>query len=209
MVRRRVSSIPVSDSPQQGSPGGLDGGGRGAADGSSAAPQPESADTAGLDSLDQILLRSESVASVLHRAAALAQRSLPAAAEASVTLSTAPRRVTAAWTGLMAYELDECQYGLGFGPCLEAAESGHLVLVAETQTEDRWPAFTPLALRQGARSILSVPIPIGDEARAGLNLYSTSAGAFDDNRVIAQAERLAGQAGAAIGNMHDLATARA
>lgn len=162
----------------------------------------------GMDSLGQLLLASESVASVLHRVASYAQRSLPAAEEASVTLMTGPRVASAAWTGLMAFELDECQYGLGYGPCLEAAASRRVVVITDTATETRWPAFAELAVRQGVGSALSVPIHVGDTAQAALNLYATGTGAFDDPLLVARAMHTAGQAAAAIANMYDLETAR-
>ena len=170
--------------------------------------QVGSVDVEGLDSLGRLLLRSESVTSVLHRAASFAQRSIPAAEEASVALTTGPRRASAAWTGLMAFELDECQYRLGYGPCLEAATAGTAVLLADAGTETRWPGFVHLARRQGVASVLSVPVPVGDTARAALNLYSTTAEAFSSPLVVSQAMRVAGQTATAIANMHDLDTAR-
>ena len=171
-------------------------------------PPLGSVDSEGVDALGRLLLGSESVASVLHRAASFAQRSLPVAEEASVTLATGPRRASAAWTGLLAFELDECQYGLGYGPCLEAASTGRAVIISDTATETRWPTFTGLAARQGVSSTLSVPIPVGDSAQAALNLYSTTAGVFDDPLVVSRAMHTAGQAAAAIATMHDLDRAR-
>jgi GAF domain-containing protein len=171
-------------------------------------PQLGSVDVEGLDSLGRVLLGSESVASVLHRAASYAQRALPVAEEASVTLTTGNRRATAASTGLLAFELDECQYGLGYGPCLKAATTARPMVITDTETETRWPGFTRLAVQQGVRSTLSVPIAVGDTAKAALNLYSTRVGAFDDPSVVTHALHTAGQTAAAIANMHDLDTAR-
>ncbi len=167
-----------------------------------------SVDGEGMDALGRLLLGAESVTSVLHHAASYAQRSLPVAEEASITLTTGARQASAAWTGLMAFELDECQYGLGYGPCLEAAATDRVVLIVDTRTETRWPAFVELAVRQGVASILSVPIPVGGAAKAALNLYSTTTAAFDDPRLVSQAMHTAGQAAAAIANMHDLDAAR-
>jgi hypothetical protein len=124
-------------------------------------PQLGAVDSEGVDSLGRLLLGSESVASVLHRAASYAQRTLPAE-EASVTLTTGPRRASAAWTGLTAFELDECQYGLGYGPCLEAAVTGHAVVISDTATETRWPAFAELAVRQGVAAA-----PVGADPGRG------------------------------------------
>ena len=82
------------------------------------------------------------------------------------------------------------------------------MLIVDTGTETRWPAFVELAVRQGVASILSVPIPVGGTAKAALNLYSTTTAAFDDPRLVSQAMHTAGQAAAAIANMHDLDAAR-
>ena len=69
-----------------------------------------------LRELALLLLSGQSVQSVLQKIAELAA-GLPAVDEASVTLVRRSRAGTAAFTGLMAYELDESQYQFGDGPC--------------------------------------------------------------------------------------------
>ncbi|WP_369800057.1 GAF domain-containing protein, partial [Modestobacter sp. Leaf380] len=155
-------------------------------------PQLGSVDVAGLDALGRLLLGSESIASVLHRAASYAHRALSVAQEVSVSLISGGHRASAAWTGLLAFELDECQHGTGYGPCLEAARTGTIVVIEDTATETRWPEFVALAARQGVGSTLSVPIPIAGDAQAALNLYAATAGAFEP-LAVAGARHVAGQ----------------
>ncbi|KQS68259.1 hypothetical protein ASG41_04385 [Modestobacter sp. Leaf380] len=131
-----------------------------------ASPQLGSVDVAGLDALARLLLGSESIASVLHRAASYAHRALSMAQEVSVSLISGGHRASAAWTGLLAFELDECQHGTGYGPCLEAARTNRVVVIEDTATETRWPEFVALAARQGVGSTLSVPID-REHARPG------------------------------------------
>ena len=129
-------------------------------------------------SLDQMQLGE-----VLARVAGLAQATVPGADEVSVTLIEGERARSVAFTGDLAVQLDERQYARGFGPCMDAAQGGETVVVPDTSAEERYPGFAETAARAGVRSSLSVGMPIPQRTVGGLNLYSRSVDAFDDEAV--------------------------
>ncbi|MDQ4039532.1 MAG: histidine kinase, partial [Actinomycetota bacterium] len=123
--------------------------------------------------LGRIHLGENDMTQVLSRISELAKRTIPGADEVSVSLVQADNATTAAFTGELALNLDERQYETGRGPCLAAAAGGETVLIPEMAVEDRWPDYSPEALRQGALSSVSVGIPVQQAVSGALNIYST------------------------------------
>src|SRR5690242_1759612 len=74
--------------------------------------------------LGRIRLSDTDLNGVLDTVAELAKRTIPGATEVSVTLVRKGRAETAAFTGELALRMDESQYELGAGPCLDAAAAG-------------------------------------------------------------------------------------
>jgi len=165
--------------------------------------EPISASDRPLDTPDpfsRLLLELETMQSVLQKVADLAKTTLSAVDEASVTLMQGSRPVSAVYTGLLAYELDEAQYEHDLGPCLDAAKTRRTVLVEDARAEPRYPQFAERAVRGGALSSMSIPLVLQQDMPAGLNLYSLHAHSFDaDGRN--RAERYATTASVAIRNM--------
>jgi GAF domain-containing protein len=106
---------------------------------------------------------------------------------------------TAAFSGSLAHQLDERQYEQGYGPCLDAAHAGEVVVIDDMATETRWPRFAPLAMKAGVRSSLSVGLPVQQHVIGALNVYSTAAFAFD-NDAEELARTFAGYAAVALAN---------
>jgi GAF domain-containing protein len=130
--------------------------------------------------LASISLGKESMTSVLERVAGLAKKTIPGVAEASVSLLSNDRATTAAYTGALALDLDETQYGRGYGPCLEAAAGGEVMEITDARQETRWLDYTRAAVERGSLSSLSVPLPVQQAVYGALNLYAVDANAFDD-----------------------------
>jgi hypothetical protein len=69
--------------------------------------------------------------------------------------------------------IEELQYTLGEGPCIDA-HRGH-VFVAEPDLADpatvRWLEFTQAAVAAGARAVFGFPVSVGDVHLGALNLY--------------------------------------
>jgi GAF domain-containing protein len=144
-------------------------------------PQDTALVTAALAELGRLSFLDHSMPSVLDRVAALARQVLAVQPAASVTVLTGIRPVTVASTEQLALDLDEAQYRIDAGPCLEAARTGHPVEVADLRAEQRWAGFVELAAQQGCQGILSVPFPRrGPAAPAGgLNVYVRTSDAWD------------------------------
>ncbi|EXG79232.1 GAF and ANTAR domain-containing protein [Cryptosporangium arvum] len=138
---------------------------------------------------------------LLLKIAVLARRTIAAATEVSVTVVARNQATTVAHAGDRALALDQGQYRAGYGPCLDAARSGQVVVVTDMANEKRWPAYTPSAHEQGARSSLSIPLPVQHHTVGGLNLYATSLDAFDE-RAVELALAFAGYAAVALANAY-------
>jgi GAF domain-containing protein len=69
--------------------------------------------------------------------------------------------------------IEDLQYTLGEGPCLDAYQQDRVV--AEPDLADpvtfRWPAFTPPALRAGVQAVFGFPLRAGTVRLGALNLY--------------------------------------
>jgi GAF domain-containing protein len=161
---------------------------------------------AALDGLARLLLTEQNTHSVLQRVVDLVKDVMPAAAEASITVLRNQQPTTAAFTGELSLQLDEMQYGHGYGPCMEAALGGQLIEITDGRAESRWPDYMPIFLQCGALSSLAVPVPAGQLA-AALNVYAKVAGAFTDQHRQAVVE-FAAYAAVALTNMDALQDAR-
>ncbi|MEJ5869191.1 GAF and ANTAR domain-containing protein [Pseudokineococcus sp. 5B2Z-1] len=118
----------------------------------------------------------------LQRVADLAATVLRGVEALSVTLVEDGRARSAAFTGSVAAALDERQYDAGFGPCLDAAVSGEVVLLDLDDLGDLYPDFAREARRQGVVAAASLGLPVAQRVVGALNLYSTS-GALEPTTV--------------------------
>src|SRR4051812_26755949 len=110
--------------------------------------------------LSQIMLGTTPLGEVLERVAALAKRTIPGVDEVSVTLMEGTKVRSVAFTGDIAIHLDERQYQDGFGPCMDAAATGHTIVIPDTAAEQIYPGFAGQAHRVGIAHTLSVGMPI-------------------------------------------------
>jgi GAF domain-containing protein len=151
--------------------------------------------------LGRLSFDNTTMEAMLQRVAELAKQVIPRVAETSVTLIAHDKASTAAYTGPLALDLDETQYGRGYGPCLEAAVGEEIREITDARVETRWPDYTRVAVERGSLSSLSAPVPVREALHGGLNLYALEAGAFDDDaRDVAIT--FASYAAVAVHNMH-------
>jgi GAF domain-containing protein len=151
--------------------------------------------------LARLTFDDTSMDAMLQRVAQLAKELIPGVAEASVSLIANDKATTAAYTGRLALDLDESQYGRGYGPCLEAAVGEEIREITDARTETRWPDYALSAVERGSLSSLSVPLPVREGIHGGLNLYAVEADGFDDDaRDVGRA--FASYAAVAVHNMH-------
>jgi len=107
---------------------------------------------------------------------------VPGARWASITRrhDTSDDFATPAFAGELALRVDNFQYELGGGPCLEAA-GGATVVAGPVVLAARWPELADRAFAETpVRAVMSHPLP-GLERVASLNLYSDDDDAFTGN----------------------------
>jgi hypothetical protein len=139
---------------------------------------------------EQFVLLAESLAAattvqgVLNRVCEAALTTVPGADLVSVTLRADDGFHTPAQTDPLASDLDQVQYRLDEGPCVEATRTPGMgvTFCADLAAGREYPRFGPEAARLGARSVLSVGLfPTGDSPRYGaLNVYSRAVGGLDE-----------------------------
>jgi len=79
--------------------------------------------------------------------------------------------------------IEELQYTLGEGPCVDAYRLDHPVLEADLASPERaarWSAFGPAAVEAGA--IFGFPLRVGSVRLGALNLYRDRPGPLDDDQ---------------------------
>jgi GAF domain-containing protein len=160
---------------------------------------PMDAQTA-VEQLAALSLTTETLDSVLQTVVDLVKRITPGPVEASVSILIADRPTTFVYSGQLALDLDESQYGRGYGPCLHAASRGETVEVADARRETRWADYMREAARLGVLSSLSVPLGSAEQLAAGLNVYAREPDVFDDGTRAAVA-KLAHFAGVSVANV--------
>jgi hypothetical protein len=81
-------------------------------------------------------------------------------------------------------ELEDLQFTLGEGPCIDAFRLDRPVLESDLADPHatRWPAFTPAALRVGARAVFGFPVQVGVARLGSLNFYRDRPGALTDDQ---------------------------
>ncbi len=87
-------------------------------------------------------------------------------------------------TNEVSRQIEDLQYSLGEGPCVEAHEQERVVLepdLADPHTP-RWLAFSPAAVAAGARAVFAFPMRVGSVRLGALNLYRDRPGRLSDNQ---------------------------
>jgi anti-anti-sigma factor len=120
----------------------------------------------------------EAIDAALLRVVALVGATMDGADGVSVTLERDGRLATVASSNDTVMRMDDHQYETGEGPCLSAAAQGHWFHIESLAAETRWPAFVPLAAKEGIASILSTPLVTAERPVGALNIYSNTDRAF-------------------------------
>ena len=87
-------------------------------------------------------------------------------------------------TGPVSALIEELQYTLGEGPCIDAYRTGSVIAEPDLAAPitPRWPAFTPEALDAGARAVFGFPVRIGAARIGALNVFRDSSGPLSDEQ---------------------------
>jgi GAF domain-containing protein len=147
------------------------------------APEANSASAdprAAFAELSRIMFSAQPLTETLHRIADLAKRTIPGAAEVSVTMLQGGDMSTVSFTGSLAAHLDERQYEAGFGPCTDAALSGRTIAIEDTASDTRYPDFGKVTARHGITHTMSIGLPVEQRTVGALNIYGVGDGPFDE-----------------------------
>jgi hypothetical protein len=81
-------------------------------------------------------------------------------------------------------QIEDLQFLLGEGPCVDAYRGGRPVLEPNLADPDipRWLGFTPPALTAGARAVFGFPLQVGAVRLGALNLYRNRPGHLSDDQ---------------------------
>ena len=110
---------------------------------------------------------------------------LPVSGVGLVLMSEDGPAGTVSVTDSAAAKLEDIQFTLGEGPCVEASRTGRPVLQPDLAATGpaRWPGFSTSALDAGVRAVFAFPLRIGGIRLGVLDLYRDRAGALTDDEL--------------------------
>jgi GAF domain-containing protein len=98
--------------------------------------------------------------------------------ECAVTLRRRKHSTTIAGSSEKAVRLDRIEQRMGEGPCFEALETGHPVILSDAHDDQRWPNYCKVLTEEGYRSAVGIPLTLAAEAAGVLNFFAAPAGEF-------------------------------
>jgi transcriptional regulator with GAF, ATPase, and Fis domain len=121
-----------------------------------------------------------SLESTLGRAVEMCVEVLPACDMAGISVVDSREIRTLAATSQALRRIDELQFALAEGPCLDALRDHQMVGAIDVGADLRWPHWGPrVAEDVGVHSALSFRLFSRDETLGALNLYAHDVGSFD------------------------------
>ena len=136
-------------------------------------------DQSAMAELAGLLMATKSFEDLMQQIAELAVRVVPGAATCGITFAEDGHVVTVASADPLARLLDEQQYELHQGPCLQAMATGMVVAALDLRHETRWDGYPARAVAYGVECVYSSPLTVGGRPIGALNMYAANAGAFD------------------------------
>ncbi len=124
----------------------------------------------------------------LHRLCAVALAAIPASAAGVSLVGRDTARhgagAVAAWAGENGRQLEDLQFNLAEGPCVEASTWFRPSLepdLAGVAGLRRWPAYAPAASLLGARAVFAIPLQVGAAQLGVMDLYRDEPGSLSDS----------------------------
>lgn len=122
--------------------------------------------------LQSLVLNAQSVEDFLTDLARLSSAITEPRASCGITARYGSRPLTVASSDARAERVDESQYVVGEGPCLDALRTGTPIAVRDMAADTRWEEYRERAVEQGLKSSLSMPLIVDGSPTGALNLYS-------------------------------------
>jgi GAF domain-containing protein len=118
----------------------------------------------------------------------VARRSMPGVDHVGVTRAHREGHLmNIAATDQLVRDLDDFQCALNEGPCVHAIWTDPVIVVERARHDQRWPRYSPAAVRVGVRSQLGLRLFVDPgETLGSLNMYSTTSDTIPaETRVLA------------------------
>ncbi len=114
----------------------------------------------------------------LQRLCRVASRTLPAAGVGISVMSRGGEPATVAASDAESATVEDLQFTLGEGPCIDAYSTGRPVLVPDlgVAARVRWPGYAPAAQEHGVQAAFSFPLQIGAARLGALDVYRDQPG---------------------------------
>lgn len=114
----------------------------------------------------------------LQRLCRVAARTLPATGAGVSLMDSQGSQSLAAASDDASELIEELQFVLGEGPCMDAYRSRRLVLAPDLGQEAnvRWPTYAPAAREQGVQAVFAFPLQIGEVCLGVLDVYRVAPG---------------------------------
>jgi GAF domain-containing protein len=125
-----------------------------------------------------LLVQGPDLDSFLDEMVNLSTEVITPVAACGITVRRDGRPYSAATSNNLAAQIDELQYSVDQGPCLDAMRSGTVIQVDDLSRDNRWDHYRPHALAHGVLSSLSLPLIVDGESLGALNLYSSTPAAL-------------------------------
>jgi PAS domain S-box-containing protein len=117
---------------------------------------------------------------VLSEVAVICQGAFSRPVAVSVTVGEPASPETVATGSKLAQNIDGAQMVAGEGPCQQCWTERRTVHSSNFHQDERWPRLAGHLSESPVRSVIAVPIEVGDELVGALNIYSVSAELVDD-----------------------------
>ena len=145
----------------------------------------------------------ETLSRVVEDAAA----AMSSAAYVGITMLRNGTPTTYAHSDPRVVEIDQRQYEVGTGPCLDAYRNGEIYRIFDTAADGPWPEFRQSCRDNGIRSTLSMPLVVGETSYGAMNMYAHEPDAFGAVE-LAEARAFASPTAVVIANSNAYWTAR-
>jgi hypothetical protein len=131
--------------------------------------------------LSSVVAAESDLTSLPHRLVMAATSALPVTGVGLALMTDKGPAGTVAISDGPAATMEELQFTLGEGPCVDSSTSGRPVLVPDLRSmgPSRWPAFTAGALEAGIRAVFAFPLRVGGIRLGVLDLYRDHTGELD------------------------------
>lgn len=136
----------------------------------------------GIAEIARSLSAEPTVLSTLQRIVDMAAEAIEGCDGAGLLLVNKRKIVVGAWSNELVHEVEEMEYEIGEGPCVDAIWERPTFESSDLRDEiSLWPTFAARALDAGIESMLAFRLFASEETLGALDLYSGRRGAFDES----------------------------